>query len=189
MLNQPITFLTFLVIAPFLSLAQDKQNTTGKAIPVYSFKGDFNGDGKMDSGFVIAPLLDSEGMDCIGKCETIIRFSDRSIPDIIIDKCIGGEPVSVGDLNANGTDEIGMLKNWFTSCWSPYLVYTLVKNKWVLAVDPIITHCNQWDADVVPIEKDKTKKGYALIRYSASPGINDDNGSIEVKVKSVRVRS
>jgi hypothetical protein len=110
-------------------------------------------------------------------------FSDSSIPSIKIKMCIGGNPTNLGDLNENGTDEIGLLPDWCTSCWRSYNVYTLENDKWIFAVDPIITHCNQWEEGIKPIEIDPDKAGNVLIRYSEFT-----EKDIVTKTKSVPVK-
>lgn len=151
-------------------------------IPENATKGDYNGDGKKEYMWTVPPKITDE-QDCIGECTTYIRFSDPNIPAIEIKNCIGGEPINHGDLNKNGTDEIGLLPDWFSSCWRDYYVWTFINGKWVLAVDPFPTHCTQWENDVIPIEIDPKKDGNVLIRYSE---LTEDD--LIVKTKSVKIR-
>lgn len=145
--------------------------------------GDFNGDGKIEFMWLEIPKLSEDEMNCVGKCESTIVFSDKSIPSIKVDNCIFGSPVNEGDLNGNGTDEIGLLPGWFTSCWHTYLVWTYKNGRWVYAVDPISTHCNQWEKGADAIEKDNKREGYVIIRYSE---ITD--ADFVILSKSVKVR-
>lgn len=82
-----------------------------------------------------------------------------------------------------GKDEIGLLPNWFRGCWNGYKVWTLNNHQWIYAVEPITTHCEQWEDGIIPIEIDRNKKGYVLIRYSVHTG--DD---IIIKTKSVPIK-
>lgn len=152
-------------------------------IPKDAAKGDFNGDGSLDYVWLIAPKIDNEGMGCVGDCISYLKFSDPTIPTIKVDQCISGYPTNLGDLNKDGSDEIGLLPGWFTSCWRSYYVWTLKNNQWVYAVQPFSTHCNQWDEGIKPIEIDLNKEGNVLIRYSEHTG--DD---IVTRTKSVKVR-
>ena len=148
--------------------------------------GDFNGDGKIDTAFLLPPKTKkySEFGECIGNCDCKIYFSDRTIPVINIKSCIGGQPVNEGDLNEDGADEIGILPNWWTSCWRAYYVYTLRNNRWRFAIEPISTHCQQWEEGVDAIQKDSSKKGYAIIKYSV---IDNSTADFKVLTKSVKV--
>jgi hypothetical protein len=112
--------------------------------PEDAIAGDYNGDGKKEMMWLKAAQADEENMECIGPCNCYIHFSDPKIPPIKIENCIAGHPVNQGDLNQNGSDEIGLLPGWFSSCWRAYFVWTLVDGKWVYAVEPISTHCQQW---------------------------------------------
>jgi len=159
------------------------QNKSLRTITKNTIKGDFNGDGKLDYMWLEAPKINETDMECIGECISYIKFSDPNIPSIKVESCIGGEPINHGDLNQNGTDEIGLLPSWFTSCWRSYFVWTLLDDKWVNAVEPFSTHCNQWEEGINPIEKDITNEGYAIIRFS---GFSDEEG-ILIKSKSVRI--
>jgi hypothetical protein len=151
-------------------------------VPKDAVKGDFNGDGVPDYAWLVPPK-DSECSDCSGNCTSYIKFSDNTIPSIKIENCIDGAPTNLRDLNKNKTDEIGLLPGWCTSCWSAYYVYTLKNNKWIFAVDPFSTHCNQWEEGVKPIEIDLKKNGHVLIRYSA---LTEED--IVTKTKSVPIR-
>ncbi len=139
--------------------------------PEAKIKGDFNGDGKIDYAWSVSPILKSDEMSCFGECVVEIYFSDSKLP---IQK-IHGINVSLdnlGDLNNDGNDEIGFQPGWFTSCWRKYHVKTWKNNKWQDLVEPIPTHCNQWEAGYFPIEKDKEKDNQVIVTYS----FQNDNG-------------
>lgn len=148
-----------------------------------SVEGDFNGDGKREFMSLEIPKLGEDDMSCVGNCESTIVFSDKTIPTIKVDNCIFGSLVNEGDLNGNGSDEIGLLPGWFTSCWHTYLVWTFKKGRWIYAVDPISTHCNQWEKGADAIEKDNKREGYVIIRYSE---ITD--ADFVILSKSVKIR-
>jgi len=163
-----------------------KNDLTNKSnIPKDAVLGDYNGDGKLDYMWLVPPKIKSgnEEFDCVGECDSYIKFSDTSLSLIKIENCIGGQPFNHGDLNKNGTDEIGLLPEWFTSCWSDYLVWTFRNGKWIYAVEPFPTHCNQWEEGVIPIEIDFKKEGYVIIRYSEFSEKTDN----WTKSKSVKI--
>jgi hypothetical protein len=128
-------------------------------------RGDFDGDGHAEYVWLAAPEVTDE-MECKGGCTSYLRFSEAALPAIEQLNCIGGQPENLGDLNGNGGDEIGLLPEWFTSCWADYYVFTYRAGKWERLVKPFSTHCNQWEADVKPIEKDPAHSGHVLIRYT-----------------------
>jgi hypothetical protein len=155
---------------------------TKRGLPKDAVEGDYNGDGKKEYMWLVAPQTSDSSMDCIGDCDCFIRFSDSAIPSITVHDCIGGLPTNRHDLNENGTDEIGLLPDWFTSCWHDYCVWTFIKGKWQYAVTPFSTHCEQWDNGIVPIEKDKKHPGKAIIRY-----MEIGDGTFKLRQKSVSV--
>ncbi|MBV8325305.1 MAG: hypothetical protein JO178_03260 [Chryseobacterium sp.] len=125
--------------------------------------GDFDGNGTKEYTFI---KVSDCGDECEGKCETTICFSDKKIKPLTISPANKGTLYNLGDLNNDGTDEIGFYPNWCTSCWHPFYVYTLTKTGWKPLVKPIPTHCNQWEEDKFPIRKDPEKKGNLIITSS-----------------------
>jgi hypothetical protein len=154
-------------------LNTDRLLSSGAQIPSNTIKGDFNGDG----------ITDYMWLETISKTEECkIRFSSAISP-IIVESCLGGSPVNEGDLNDDGTDEVGLLPIWESSCWKGYFVYTFKNNTWIEALEPISTHCIQWEKNILPIVKDPTRKGYVFINYSE---LTDEG--IEVKTKNVKLQ-
>ena len=151
-------------------------------LPNGAVKGDFDGDGTAEYVWLVPP----EGvgaMECKGECTSYLRFSKAQFPAITHPICIGGTPTNLGDLNDDGGDEIGLLPEWFTSCWMNYFVYTYRAGQWRPLVKPFATHCNQWEAEVKPIEKDPGRKGFVLVRYT-----DMGDSTFATKTKSVPVR-
>jgi hypothetical protein len=154
-------------------LKTDRLLSSGAQIPGNATEGDFNGDGITDYMWL-------ETVDKTEECK--IRFSG-AIPPIIVPTCLGGSPVNEGDINDDGADDVGLLPVWESSCWKGYFVYTFKENQWVEALEPISTHCIQWEKNILPVIKDSTRKGYVFVNYSE---LTDDG--IEVKTKSVRLQ-
>jgi serine/threonine protein kinase len=152
-------------------------------IPSDAVSGDFNGDGTLDYMLIQKPELASNNEECVGDCISYIKFSDPSIPEIEVPNSIGGTPSNLGDLNGNGTDEIGLLPDSFSSCWREYFVWTFTNQSWGYLVDPISTHCNQWEDGIRPIEIDPSRSGNVIIRYSEL----DDDLNIVTRSKSINL--
>lgn len=138
--------------------------------------GDFNGDGKKESMYIVEPKL-NEDMDCIGECTCYIRFSDKNIPSIKIENCMVVGARNIGDLNNNGTDEIGYIPALEMGTWHSYNVMGISHNKWIYVVDSFIVWEDHLDRGMVPILK--AQNGYVYT-----------NESVEyiIKKKLVKVR-
>jgi hypothetical protein len=167
---------------PAPPVAVTKPPTSPDTVPKVAVRGDFDGDGRAEWVWLEAPEVTDE-MECKGECTSYLRFSEAALPAIAQKNCIGGQPENLGDLNDNGGDEIGLLPEWFTSCWTDYYVFTYRAGKWERLVKPFSTHCNQWEADIKPIEKDPARKGYVLIRYTEFA-----DTTFAVRTKSVPVQ-
>ena len=140
--------------------------------------GDFNGDGKMekawfkDKGF--NAFEDCQNSENKKSCEGIIQFSDTNIRQLVIDHCPIWTFKNEGDLYGDGKDEIGVLPGWFSSNCREYLVFSFKNNEWFLICDPIGNTYNMREAGIVLIEKDKNRKGYAIVRESVDNYISSN---------------
>jgi len=103
---------------------------------------DFDGDGKKESCYLLEPKKIDDDMECEGECNCLIMFSDSNISPIDVETCIGGKPKIYGDLDGNGTCEIGIWPWWWTSCWHTFYIYTLENGEWKDFVEPFPVHCN-----------------------------------------------
>ena len=151
---------------------------------------DFNGDGKMESCYLVEPIMyddEERYMECEGDCHCLIEFSDGSITPIEVENCIGGMPNILGDLDGNGTVEIGIWPAWWTSCWHSYYVFTFVNGEWTHFVEPFPVHCNlieEMEESGEPIiEAVKGSSDKYMIRYSEL-NVDDDEG-IQTKTEIV----
>lgn len=82
-------------------------------------KGDFNGDKNMEYAWIQNPeTLDPSSDEypstgdklCKGKCESIIYFTDKNIPQFKIPS-FGGWIINLGDIDGDGSDEIGFWRD------------------------------------------------------------------------------
>lgn len=65
--------------------------------------------------------------------------SNPNIPVLKLKYTIGPSLVNEGDLDGNGTTEVGILDTWHTSSCRLYRIYTLKNNKWYYLVAPLET--------------------------------------------------
>ncbi|AWM33501.1 hypothetical protein [Hymenobacter nivis] len=96
----------------------------GTLVPAGAVKGDFDGDGAPEFAWAVPPPLTPDSMDCVGECRCVVQFSNPAIKPLAIGKYIGGALTNLGDLNDDGKDDLGVLPDWFTSCWRSYLVFS-----------------------------------------------------------------
>ena len=153
------------------------------AIPEGAVQGDFDGDGTPEYVWLVSPPLDSTGEDCVGSCTSYLHSSNPALRPYALKQSIGGELTKFSNLGPTRRDYLGILPDWFTSCWSSYYVLTYQQGAWRDAVPAFSTHCNQWEADVVPIVPDSAHAGHVLIHYSEFA-----NDSISTKTKSVPLK-
>jgi len=153
------------------------------AIPKDAIQGDFDGDGTPEYVWLVPPEIDSTGEQCVGNCISYLTSSNPAWHTYALKQSIGGELTKFSDLGPAGRDYLGILPQWFTSCWSSYYVLTYQRGAWHEAVPPFSTHCNQWEAEVIPIARDSAHAGHVLIRYTDMA--SDD---FAVKTKSVPLR-
>ena len=174
--------------------ASRQRNENSQTIPDYvntikgypdvdTIVGDFNGDGKKEKAWFkyrkgekhynidrekltqkeLAKIPDSLIVELD---DNELLFSDKSIKPLKI-KYIKYDWVlkNEGDLNDDGKDEIGILPGWGTSACRNYKVFTYKKNRWKM-ICYIGSTLNMRAKGFVVIEKDKSRKGYAIIRES-----------------------
>jgi hypothetical protein len=68
-------------------------------------------------------------------------------------------------------------------------VLTYQQGAWRYAVPPFATHCNQWEADVIPIVCDSSRAGYVLIHYGkfANDSISTETESVPLKLATAHL--
>lgn len=165
--------LLFNLFLSFVTISAQKSETNG-------ILGDYNGDGKKE--YAYSKVSDCSD-DCSGKCITTVYFSDENLKPFTIQNAKNGDLYNLKDLNDDGKDELGFYPNWCSSCWLSFYVFTFKQNEFKYLVDPIATHCIQWnDNDKLPIEK--SKKGYVKITTSVSKNNDIKTVSKLVKIKN-----
>lgn len=125
--------------------------------------GDFNGDGQQDTAwFTRSETIEYyiKNRACIGSFE----FSNKKIRPLKLGNCCGGTFKNEGDLDDNGTDEIGVMCYDLIGGCRDYYVFSYINNEWKIILPPIETSLSMREAGIVLVEKDEMNKGYITIR-------------------------
>ena len=100
--------------------------------------------------------------------EFFLRSTNIKIPSIEIYGYADVPPklVNEGDLDGNGTSEVGYLHTWMNSQWRYYRILTLVNNEWRYLIDGDFLDTPEWFRHTgVEIAEPGKKKGTVLIHH------------------------
>jgi hypothetical protein len=100
--------------------------------------------------------------------EFFLRSTNIKIPSIELYGYADVPPklVNEGDLDANGTSEVGYLHTWMNSQWRYYRILTLVNNEWRYLIDGDYLDTPEWFRHAgVEIAEPGKKKGTILIHH------------------------
>lgn len=115
--------------------------------------------------------------------------TNHQIPRIEIHGFPGAPPklVNEGDLDGNGTTDVGYLHTWMNSQWRYYRILTLVKNEWRNLVDGDYLDTPQWFRDSgVEVAEPGPKKGTILIHHYHEE-YDDDNEEFITEIRDTIV--
>lgn len=144
-------------------------------------RGDFDGDGKEETVRLIAPKLTDSMYVCEGECNCSLKSDAPGTKVYEIGQCIGGYPANEGDLDGNGTDEIRIIPEWWSSCWMRCIVLTLDNGKWRKLIPSFSVHCVQWEDGTDYISADPENPGTVIVRES----VLEDDGIVAKERKVV----
>lgn len=162
----------------------DNDGIIDKAEKKESVIGDFNGDGKSEHAVIYyyskpIPGLESHQYDgdYYHYCE--IHFSDEALTDISL-VYIGCNLVNEGDLNGDGSDELGFFNVGGFTMWGNYSVLTFIDGTWHELV--CIRHNENWNPAPYQdlVRKDSYNYGHVIVK-----DIRCDDG--EIFDKSVKI--
>ena len=142
----------------------NKDNLAERGKLIEFVTGDFNGDGQ--SEYAALYCFDGcadDNSENGAQSYCCIRFGDSDIP-VLYPAWVTSNLTNEGDLNGDGTDEIGFLVREGPSYWGEYRVYTSDADSWRELVS--VSHHEDWNP--APYQE--------LVR--ANP---DDAGSLIVK--------
>ena len=100
--------------------------------------------------------------------EFFLRSTNIKIPCIELYGYADVPPklVNEGDLDGNGTSEVGYLHTWMNSQWRYYRILTLVNNEWRYLIDGDFLDTPEWFRHTgVEIAEPGKKKGTVLIHH------------------------
>ena len=100
--------------------------------------------------------------------EFFLRSTNIKIPSIELYGYADVPPklVNEGDLDGNGTSEVGYLHTWMNSQWRYYRILTLVNNEWRYLIDGDFLDTPEWFRHTgVEIAEPGKKKGTVLIHH------------------------
>lgn len=94
---------------------------------------------------------------------------NKRIPKIELYGCDAAAPklVNEGDLDGNGTCEVGYIHTWTMSQWRYYRIFSLVKNEWRYLIEGNYLDTPEWFRHSgVEVAEPGKQKGTVLIHYS-----------------------
>jgi SanA protein len=117
--------------------------------------------------------------------EFFLRSTNIKIPSIELYGYADVPPklVNEGDLDGNGTSEVGYLHTWMNSQWRYYRILTLVNNEWRYLIDGDYLDTPEWFRHSgVEIAEPGKKKGTILIHhYSEGYDADKDEHVYEIR--------
>ena len=97
-----------------------------------------------------------------------LSSNNKNIPKIELYGCDAAPPklVNEGDLDGNGTCEVGYIHTWTMSQWRYYRIFSLVKNEWRYLVEGDYLDTPEWFRHSgVEVAEPGKKKGTILIHH------------------------
>ena len=107
----------------------------------------------------------------------ILLASNRRIPSIRLYGIIGDPPklVNEGDLDGNGTSEVGYLHTWNMSQWRVYRVFTFINGQWRYLISPNHEYMETGEfirGCYIDLVESSNRKGWVKVNYQTQ-GVNE----------------
>lgn len=132
--------------------------------------GDFRGLGFNDTLFVEASHNSNDGLVSFYMVST-----NKNIPKVRLYGCKEAPPklVAEGDLDINGTEDVGYLSTGVCGRWRSYNILTFINNEWrYLVSGEFLFTSDSFRASGIEVAEQSNKKGTILIHYYYE-GYND----------------
>lgn len=126
--------------------------------------GNFSGMGK---DILFAVPLDSLHDGYHYDWQIVSRNSN--IKPLNVDITINPIMTNVGDLDGNGTDELGVFTDWHSSNWCGFYVYTFTDGEWKQLITTIDIHRDHYKDSLnngVNVVERSEHKGYLKVHFS-----------------------
>ena len=146
--------------------------------------GDFTGKG-IDTLYVVCDTTKDDGE----KWQFYAKSNNKAIPRLNLwgYHSIPPKLVNEGDLDGNGTCDIGYLHTWINSQWRFYRILTLVKGEWRYLIYGDYLETPEWFRNSgKDIAESSGKKGKILVHY-AYEGENEDHTKIVFEIRDTIV--
>lgn len=116
--------------------------------------------------------------------------SNKKIPEIELYGCDLASPklVNEGDLDGNGTSEVGYLPTWTTSQWRTYRIFTLLNNEWRYLINGDYLETSEYFRHSgVEIAEPGRQKGTILVHYFFE-GYDEEKGQRIAEMRDTIVK-
>jgi hypothetical protein len=150
--------------------------------------GDFDGDGKKETIFMVPPVEDTITKDafqaCIGGCNSYLVSSDSAMMILKVQDNLGGEIKNMGDLDGDGADDIMVYPSWWQSNWNAYQIYSFNQqtHQWSYLIEPISIFANELEKKIAFVKKSK-KPGFV----SAYNSNSDVDGNVRSGYRDFKI--
>jgi ketosteroid isomerase-like protein len=91
--------------------------------------GDFNGDGDKEDLVVIKPQQDTSGK--YSSTETKISFTNLSLPEIVLQNCVGVNVLNENDVDGDGSDDFSVVIKKPDGNVGDVILYSYKRGKWM----------------------------------------------------------
>ena len=98
-----------------------------------------------------------------------VYTTNGTVKDLIIGNTKRIDFIKEGDLDGNGTDELGVYTDWHSSNWSGFYVYTFTDGEWKQLIPTIDIHRDHYKDSLnngVNIVERPEHKGYLNVHFS-----------------------
>ncbi len=160
----PLSIIIWLLCT--CSCGRNSQSISNDAMAQYSdtIVGKFNG---KDVDTLIAESLDTT----INRSfwTWMIYSKNNTVDTLILTQRFSVKMIQEGDLDGNGTDEFGIMRESDAGTWDNYYIYTFYNGEWKYLIEPIWTYSTHFYTDLkngCDVAERTNAAGHLRIRFS-----------------------